>query len=270
MLERLSSHVVEVTRSLSKVLKYNDILIRHDDKYIINKKSVLENHKRVSDEQDQERGQILNLNIIHAQADDILANSRALAEKILLDAQIEAESIKKEAYEQGYLDGKEQGYKDGYDVAADEAKQRLDKELKKVEELRIELYEEKATILKQSEEELLMLALAIAEKVVDTELQDEKVYRNFIKKTLNSTKGKENIKLHVSEADFNRISSNKDYIVSSIEGLKDIEIISDRYLTRGSCIVDGGAGVIDGSVNTQLNQIKRALESILNYEESTL
>lgn len=253
---------------MSKILKYNNISVLHDDRYIMNKKGMEKDSSLDCDKKAREPAHRITQDIIYAQADDILARSKVQAAEILVEAKKQAESIKNEAYESGYSDGKAQGYEEGYNMAIMEGNEKLDIELKEIEKLRMAIYEEKAIILKQSEEELVMLALEIAEKIIDTELQNEKTYNNLVRKTLKNLKGRNSIKLYVSEEDFDRVSANRGYITSSIEGLDNIEIIGDEYLTRGSCIVDGGIGVIDGSVDTQLKQIEKALVSLLNCEES--
>lgn len=253
---------------MSKILKYNNVSVLHDDKYIFSKQNLEEDCNLARDKEDRDSAVEITQDIICTQADEILARSRVQATEILVEAEKKAQSIEKEAYKSGYADGKAQGYEEGYKRAIAEANERLDIELKEIERQRKALYEEKAIILRQSEEELVMLALEIAEKILDTELQNEKTYNNLIRKTLKNLRGRKSIKLYVSKEDFDKVSANKGYITSSIEGLDNIEIIGDEYLTRGSCIVDGGIGVIDGSVDTQLEQIEKALTSMLNCEET--
>lgn len=260
--------MVEVTKLLSKILKFKDILIRYDDKYVIDKGNALVDHSANPYEENKSTNEAFDLDIIYAQANNIIANSKDKAKDIIIDAEKRAQSIKEEAYEAGYLDGQAKGYEQGYHKATKKVDKTLSLELKKIEEMRLAMYEERASILRQSERDLIELALAIAEKIINIELQNDDAYIKLIEKVVKSVKGRKTIQLHVSSEDFDRVSNNIEYLISSVEGLEDIDVVEDRYLTKNSCIVDGGIGVIDGSVDTQLKQIEEAFRSVLNWEEN--
>ncbi len=249
-------------KSLSNVLKFNNIFFTHEE-YIIDKNnSTIEyNHNNYEEKTSDNEP---NLDDIYAQADNIIEDAKKISENIIQDAIIRAQKIEKDAYDTGYSDGHAEGYKYGYDEAAKNVNEKLSTELKKIDQVRQDLYQEKAYIFKQCEREMIELSMEIAKKIIDIELEDDGKYIKLIENTIRNIKGRSTIQLRVSTEDFDRTLKYKDYLVSSIDGLEDIEIIDDKYLLKGSCIVDGGIGVIDGSIQTQLKQIEKAFKSILN------
>lgn len=262
---KLLSPVVEVTRLLSKILKYNKVSVLHGDEYIVSKANPIVDHQPILDNRPTNSELELAMAIVNVQAEEMLSRSKAKAVEIISEAEGKAEEIREEAYRLGYTAGEEDGYEDGYNRAMAECNERLDRELDNLEELRKNIYDEKSILIKKSEEELVRLAMEVAEKIVGRALEDETTYSNFILNALKTVKGRGSIKVYVSQEDYERILDHKGYIVSAIDGLEDIEVIPDEYLRANSCIIDGGIGVIDASVDTQIEQIKKALESIFHY-----
>lgn len=245
---------------MSNIFKFNNISIIHDDKYVIEKTNDIDHDfdkTKLSQRQ-------IDLESVKIQANNVIREGEKEAKKIIDKAKQEVASIKENAYNEGYSQGIKEGYKQGYNESIEKINQKLNAELKKIDELRKEMYREKALLLKQSEKELLELSIKIAEKILHIELEDDNKYIEFVKGIMSNIAGKTVIQIRVNEKDFEKILKNKDYLLSSIEGLEDIKIIKDKYLTQGSCIVDGGIGILDGSVDTQLKQIEENFLTIID------
>lgn len=247
-------------------MKFNDILVVNDDEYIIEKRKCTTTSERSESEAKPYKKQT-DTEAISLQNDNIIHEVEEEAKRIVARAKQEATSIKEDAYDEGYSDGVSEGYKQGYNEATEKVEQQLNVELKKIDQLRQDMYKEKVSILKQCEKEMVELSIEIAKKILHVELEDDNTYLEFIRGIMANIVGEKTIQMRVNKEDFERILKNKDYLISSIEGLEDIEIIKDRYLTKGSCIIDGGIGTIDGSIDTQIKQIEEAFNTIVGNDE---
>ncbi|NMA95158.1 MAG: hypothetical protein GX974_03875 [Clostridiales bacterium] len=256
---------------MSRIFKYNDITILHNDSYIVNKQDLFNKYSQNTSKDDNrlitEAVQAVN----REQAKELLLKKQSKAAKILENAQKEAESIKNKAYDIGYSTGEakgyEEGYKEGYKKAVKEMDRQVAKELARIDALRKGIFEKRDTMLTQIREDLLQLALNTAQKVISFELSHSDKYIEFLINHLKNIQGQESTKLYVSQEDFEKVADKREYIISSVKGLNDIEIIADKYLVEGSCIIDSGIGAIDCSIDTQLNQIEMAFRAAMDHDE---
>jgi flagellar assembly protein FliH len=115
---------------------------------------------------------------------------------------------------------------------------------------------------------MVRLAINIARKIIDARMEDdERIYLRIAEKTLAEIKGQKGIQLRCSSKDYPIAVANKEFLISMLEGVDDINIIEDMFLSKGSCVVETEGGMVDGSIDTQIDKIKNAFKSLL--EEST-
>jgi flagellar biosynthesis/type III secretory pathway protein FliH len=50
------------------------------------------------------------------------------------------------------------------------------------------------------------------------------------------------------------------------QGINELEIICDKALQKGSCIVETPAGEVNSGLSVQMNEIERAFEYLLRNE----
>ena len=100
----------------------------------------------------------------------------------------------------------------------------------------------------------------IAKRVVYDRLeQDDEVLRYIVESTLQRVQGKAKIKLRINAGDQDRIERLKEAFLSKFKPLEDIEIIGDQHIGTGSCIIETDNGIIDGSVQSRVEEIEMAL-----------
>ena len=179
------------------------------------------------------------------------ANSEAL--RIVEAAESEAEKLLTAAREDGYREGHEKGYMEG----RSEAQSVIDEAMG----IREFLDERKESLYKEAEGKLLQLVLNIAKKVIGDELtQNEEAILSLINQALQKCAFKNNLVLKISPEDSDFIIENKTRIIKLVEGISDIDIVSDLSLTKGSCIIETPSGEINSGIDIQINEIEKIFD----------
>ena len=163
-------------------------------------------------------------------------------------AQEESENIKKSAFEEGYRLGLEKAEQD---VA------NLKIELKKFMNAKQDVFEYIAP-------DILEISVNIAKTIIKKEIDlDPQVLINTIVdilKTLSKNEPKINIKVKPQYAQF--IKDTIENITYQYGIDSKINIIADPSIEEGGCILQTNNGIVDASIDTQIEIIKKTLEGI--------
>ena len=134
-------------------------------------------------------------------------------------------------------------------------------------ELRKFLDNRRDDIYEEAEEQMVQLVLDIAKKVISDELtQNKEAILSLVKKALQKCAFKKMLVLKVSPLDFDFILENKGRICMMVEGISDIEIVSELSLDQGSCIIETPSGEINSSMDIQIKEIEKIFTYILRNE----
>ncbi len=162
-------------------------------------------------------------------------------------AQDEAENIKKSAFDEGYRCGLE---KSGADIAM------FRNELVNFMSARKDVFEYIAP-------DILEISVDIAKKIIKKELEtDPQVIINVIVdvlKTVSKSEPKITIKVRPQAVQFIKDTLPNITYQYGIEA--KINIIADSAIEEGGCIFQTNNGIVDASIDTQLEIIKKALET---------
>lgn len=257
---------------MSNVLKSNRVSICEEKKYVFNTKRIFSNHPSTASQGEKERKLESSFEEIKTKAEEeankIVIRAGKQAEELIHNAQKKAQAILQTAHDQGYKKGYEEGYNQGYEKGLEEGRARGEEEyrasIERADAAKKEYKKMRDMLYQSCEQDMVRLAIDIARKIIGTRMEeDEKTYLQIAKKALSEVKGQKGIKLRCSSHDYPIAVANKDYLLSGLDGVDDIIIIEDMFLSRGSCIIDSDAGGIDGSVDTQIDKIKNAFKSML-------
>lgn len=185
------------------------------------------------------------------------------------NAQFEIADIKKRGYEEGYNAGfeigKNKGYDEGYEIGLDNIKVELYKinenKLNEINCMLEEIEKQKQSVISKYESEISKLSLSIAEKILrqKIELKDNAVSR-IIESVIKDYKNVEWVKIYISDKDdIIAIEADKSLINELQKISNDVKIEVKKDLDEGSCIIETPAGIVDASVDTQLNNLKEIL-----------
>jgi len=187
---------------------------------------------------------------------DIIDEANAEAIKIIQNANTDIEKSKNKELQRAYQEGLEKGYKEG----------RFEAEsiINQAKAIKTFLEQRKNEILKEAEEEVIKLVLEITRKLIGQELkQNNEVIINLIKQALAKSAYKEKLTIKVSTEDYINVLENKEIIESLVEGISGIEIIEDKFLEKGDCIVDTPGGQINTGMQLQIKELEEAFLYVL-------
>ncbi|HEX13100.1 MAG TPA: hypothetical protein ENO40_01270, partial [Desulfurella acetivorans] len=102
--------------------------------------------------------------------------------------------------------------------------------------------------IKNIENDIVNIALEIAQKIIEKEIQNKDTIVNLIKKSLSFAKS-DKVKLRVNANIAKQIDQD----------FKNIEIVGDYNLPIGTIIIEEDSNIIDASINTKLEELKRSL-----------
>ncbi|MBD5098344.1 MAG: F0F1 ATP synthase subunit delta [Clostridiales bacterium] len=204
------------------------------------------------------------------QAEEILADARRDAERILKqardDADREAENVFAKAREEGY----QEGYVQGMAQAAEESKQLREEQAQRMEE-EVHRFMEHAGValdrqMDQSVDDLRDLALAVAEKVVCVSLKSSAdVISRMIQTAIDKRKKKEWVHIYISECDAKRLSQIPASLSAALSALSDrVRIIPMADDESGTCIIEMPDEIVDASAATQLHNLRTILTDTAN------
>lgn len=178
----------------------------------------------------------------------IISDAQAQAAALVQAACVEAEQIKETARQEGY----DAGYKEL------EAERSSCGE--KLAEIEAGLEENVDSYFTALEPEVVTLAIAIARQVVKREIESDKEFvLGTIRSGLRQLRERHEIKVRVNPADYDLVRAHKEDIASSCDGIRSIEIIDDRRVDAGGCIIDSANGYLDGRIDTQISEVERTL-----------
>ena len=162
-------------------------------------------------------------------------------------AQEESENIKKSAFEEGYRLGLEQS---SADLEA------FRNEFKKFMSARQEVFEYIAP-------DILEISVNIAKKIIKKELEsDPQIIINSIVDVLKTiAKNEPRITIRVKPQSVQFIKDTIPNITYQYGIESKISIIADPSVEDGGCVFQTGNGIVDASIDTQLEIIKKALEN---------
>ena len=163
-------------------------------------------------------------------------------------AQEESETIKKSAFEEGYRIGLEKAQSD---------MQAFRDNLSEFMNARKDVFEFIAP-------DILEISVDIAKKIIKKELEsDPQVLMNTIVEVLRTiSKSEPKITIRVRPQSVQFIKDTIPNITYQYGIDSKINIISDPSIEEGGCILQTNNGIVDASIDTQLEIIKKSLEGI--------
>lgn len=163
-------------------------------------------------------------------------------------AEEESENIKKSAFEEGYRQGLE---KSNTDIAA------FKQELTKFMSAREDVFEYIAP-------DILEICVDIAKKIIKKELEtDPQIIINTIVDVLKTvSKNEPRITLRVRPQAVQFIKDTLPGVTYQYGIESKINIIADPTVEDGGCILQTNNGIVDASIDTQIEIIKKALEGM--------
>ncbi len=195
-----------------------------------------------------------------ADAEQTLAQARRDAAETLEDAHIQAEALREAAWQEGFHSGKEAG------THAVELALRREHDAQmlawraETDALVAAIGEARQALWDAQEAEMLVFVMDIARQVVKTEVtQNPQVVADVLHNALRRVTDKDQVRIRVSLPDAPGVRAMRDDLLNLLDGAKNLEIVDDRRISPGGCVVETHAGTIDARMETQLDEVEHAL-----------
>ena len=170
--------------------------------------------------------------------------------RLEIDMPFQLEQARQSGLNEGTNIGFERGKQAGFEQALSEMKPAMDRMVSSIAEFATL----RRRIRHEAEQDLVRLSLAVARKILHRELTvDPQALGGVIKAALERIDQREvqRIRIHPNEWASIHLS------LQSIGLPASVEILSDGSLERGAVMIDTVRGELDGSINTQLQEIER-------------
>lgn len=176
------------------------------------------------------------------------------------------ENARKEGFEKGFAEGvnegRETGYRESYQQGILEAKENNEKFVEELAHIIEELKACKSQIIEKEHNNLTVLAVGIAEKILNQTLKDDETQMcAMIEQALEQYQHQEWLNCYFSCGFFDALKNNApEFMEQFEENAKGIRFLPRKELEDTDCIIELSTEVIDFSVDTQLNKIKTLLQ----------
>lgn len=217
----------------------------------------------------------------------ILEDAKDFAERQIREASEQAEQIVTEAREQIEAwwqerreqdedmvealksEGFNQGFEEGKIQAEQTLQTKMEEMMSEAEGVLQQAYLEKQRIIQEAEPFLVELSCAIAEKVIDKQLELQPDYAiELIKRSLARKREQGILTLCVAPAYFAFVQAAREELSLAIDSQAELQILPDPTVKDRGCVIRSAFGSVDARIDTQLSEIKKELLRIsLQAEE---
>lgn len=199
-----------------------------------------------------------------ARADEELERARAAAREIQQSAAVAAEQVRAEAEQagraEGFARGEAEGMAHGHAEGLAKAEFETVETIGRVTQLAESAAVDRRELLHAAEDEVVRLAVQIAEKVLQREVQmDRRLINHMAELALQYVAVGGQVRLRVNPADFNELSAYWHQRHGEVEVDRSYEIVTDAEIGRGGVVIETRAGRVDARLETQLEEVARSL-----------
>jgi flagellar assembly protein FliH len=182
-----------------------------------------------------------------------ISKVKSEAERIIDRAMQESEAIREEARETGRQEGRA------------EASSRIEEAMETLNQA----VRERKNIIKDAEQEILRLALKVAEQIIRSEVSLHRdVCLNIVAEAISRVSDREQIIVKVNREDAEYLKRYKDRLAGMLDGVKSFSILEDSGIEPGGCVIETNLGFIDSKISTKLKSIEESLKKVSAEEES--
>lgn len=285
---KLSSLAAEGMILLSNVIKLFQYVAVEDTKIVEPPAASVLKQEHPEETEDHLPEHHQELNDLLQMKEQILQDAESFAEEQVRAAMEEAAAIRQQAqaeieawwHERRLKDqealneardrGHAQGYQEGMAQVEMELREQYEATLQEASQILEQAYLLKQQIIQEAEPFLIELSCSIAEKVIGRQLTLEPEWIiDSIRKVLSRRREKGIITLCVSPAQFSYIQDAREELLLAIDSQAELQIIPDASVLDQGCVVRSTFGSIDARIDTQLKEIKTALQQLAVRNEGS-
>lgn len=248
-------------------LSYN--LIKNNSALEASKKKIQTNYTTkaeiLEDESEQERKSV-ELEIkksYESLGANILKKAKTEAEELVMNSRKEAVEIEKEAYENGYAQGRENGFEDGYKDGLEkvriETEEKVRENIEEAERILRAANLEYKEYLKEKEKDIIKIAFEMAKVIIKKEITAYDGILPLLDNILAEAKGEENIIIKCNPTHIKPIEDKIDYYKKAYAIKGDIFILEDPLMESGNAVIEKNTGKAIVGLDIALEKLEEAL-----------
>ena len=160
-------------------------------------------------------------------------------------------------------EAKELGYREGYEAACQAAEDQYSGKLDEIEFLYRKAVDDRKQYLADSEPLIVDLACVVAKKIMNREVTiDRDWVLDVVRAALEEIHDAGQIEVRVHPDDFERVQANRNGLRKEVPGQTELLVLPDRVVEPGGCVVHTAFGNIDARIDTQLEEVRKALQEV--------
>jgi flagellar assembly protein FliH len=207
---------------------------------------------RAADQPHVRHGVALNFDDLGVQAAQHLADVKAEAAQIVTEASREADSIRRQAADEG----RRAGIEEVEQMVAGQ----LAPAILALRKTAAELQDAKQAWLAHWESSAVHLAAAMAARVVRGELRRQpQITLELVREALELAAGSPGVCLHLNPHDHESLGAQVRALIDAISAVGDVEVVADAMIGSGGCRIETRFGSIDQQFDSQLKRIEEEL-----------
>ena len=180
---------------------------------------------------------------VFREAEAIVAQANKERDAILEQAKIDHEAEKVRGFDEGMLEAKIQ-----------------------ISEQMITTVEKSVSYLEGIERSLVDIVLSAVRNIIG-EIDDHDRIKSVVRKVLATARDQKRVTLRVSRSDEDSVKADLDNILRDFPGISFIDIDADPRLHQGDCILETDIGVVEATLESQIQSVKTALTKNLAIVE---
>ncbi len=166
--------------------------------------------------------------------------------EIVARAHEEARRIVDEA-RQVYEAEKERGYREGVEKGKAAMSQRM-----------LETVGKTVDYFGSVEEKLCSIVIEAVRKVIG-EIDEAELVQRVVRNALALARNQKEVILRVSPSQADLVKAKINEIIAAYPGISFVDVVADARLKEGGCILESEIGIVDASLDVQIEAIRRSL-----------
>jgi flagellar assembly protein FliH len=181
-------------------------------------------------------------------ARDIVTLAQTEADTTIATARTTAAQLRDQAYTEGRTAGSEEG------------RRSFEERLRDLEALVDEVNAERDAYFAQVEPELVRLAVAIAEKIIDRQLSlTPDVVVDLTRTHLKRLRERDIVRVRANPDDLPLLADARQALMGDVDGVREMALDEDRRVGRGGVVLETAAGSLDVRIASQMDVVRKAL-----------
>ena len=154
----------------------------------------------------------------------------------------------------------QKGYQEGFLKGKQDARNEFNASLGIAGKLCSELQNSREEMIRETESELVKLALAIAKKVIVREIScNPDVIKSVVKEAVCQFVDKDELVIKVNSADLRALNEAEAELAIVLGGNGKVKISADDFVVRGGCIIESKSGIVDADLRTRIEEVEKKL-----------